>query len=339
MWNIFRPSFWKHRKAETGGVRPLVQERGKLRIGLALSAGAARGLAHVGVLEVLEEEGIEISAIGGSSMGAYIGALWAAGYSGKQLEKLAEEMSDRRKLWKLADPLLLPMEGLFRGEKAKRHLAKSLGDLKFEDLKRELLVITCDLDSGERLVVRSGSLLDAVHASCAMPGIVAPVKFHNRRCTDGGVVDPVPVGALRHYANVDVVIAVSVLPSLSDVDAGRTRPEPVLPKNIMRRGLGAVNRRVNLLASGNVVDTFRKCIRAAQIRMAEESCRRADLCIRPVYIAARWHAYDQFERFIEAGREATRARLDDIRALAAGKKIEASDGIDMATIVVGERVA
>lgn len=339
MWKIFSPSFWKRRSAEAGGGRPLTQERGKPRIGLALSSGAARGLAHVGVLEMLEEEGIEISAIGGSSMGAYVGALWAAGYSGKQLEELAAEMSDRRNLWKLADPVLLPVEGLFRGEKAKRHLARSLGELKFEDLERELLVVTFDLDSGERLVVRSGSVVDAVHASCAMPGIIAPVKFGKHRCSDGGVVDPVPVGALRHYTNVDVVIAVSVLPSLSDVDSGRTRQDDDVKRGLLRRGLSGLNRRVNLMASGNVIDTFRKSIRAAQIRMAEESCRRADLCIRPAYVATSWHAYDQFERLIEGGRAATRARLDDIRALAEGKHTTPTDGNDMATSVVGERVA
>src|SRR6187402_2960159 len=75
-----------------------------LKLGLALSSGGASGLAHIGVLQVLEENGIEIHAIAGSSMGAYIGALWAAGFSGKALEDLAAEISDRRKLWKLADP-------------------------------------------------------------------------------------------------------------------------------------------------------------------------------------------------------------------------------------------
>ena len=79
------------------------------KLGLALSSGGARGLAHVGVLQVLEENGIEIHAIAGSSMGAYIGALWAVGFSGKALEDLAAEMQDRRQLWKLADPMFPPM--------------------------------------------------------------------------------------------------------------------------------------------------------------------------------------------------------------------------------------
>ena len=115
------------------------------------------------MLEVLEEEGIEVHAIAGSSMGAYIGSLWAAGFSGVQLGELAAEMNDSRQMWKLADPLFPPLQGLFRGEKAKRHLARSLGDLKFEDLERKLLVVTFDLDTAQRLVIQKGRIIDAVH--------------------------------------------------------------------------------------------------------------------------------------------------------------------------------
>jgi len=134
--------------------RPLDKTPAKIKLGIALSSGGARGLAHVGVLQVLEENGIEIHAISGSSMGAYVGALWAAGFSGSDLVKLAEEMHDRRQLWKLADPIFPPTRGLFHGIKAKAHLERSLGDLRFEDLERKLLVITADLDSKERLVLR-----------------------------------------------------------------------------------------------------------------------------------------------------------------------------------------
>ena len=144
-----------------------------LKLGLALSSGGASGLAHIGVLQVLEENGIEIHALAGASMGAYVGALWAAGFSGNALEALAAEINDRRQLWKLADLNFPPMKGLFQGRKARAHLERSLGDLRFEDLERSLLVVTVDLDTKERLVLRRGNIAEAVHASCAMPGIVA----------------------------------------------------------------------------------------------------------------------------------------------------------------------
>ena len=298
--------------------RPL-KERGSAKLGLALSSGGASGLAHVGVLQVLEENDIEIHCIAGSSMGAYVGALWAAGFSGKELEELAEEMHDRRQLWKLADPIIPPMTGLFHGRKAKAHLERSLGDLRFEDLERRFLVITVDIDTKERIVLREGSVAEAVHASCAMPGIIAPVKINGRRCVDGGIVDPIPVGSLHRYSNADRVVAVSVIPTFDEVDSGMMDDDELPPQSLTRRGLSAINRRVNLLAPTNVVDTFRQSIRAAQIRIAHDSVKRADLCLRPEHFSATWHDYSNFERFIEAGRKITLDHLDEIRALVNSK--------------------
>ncbi len=285
------------------------------KLGLALSSGGARGLVHVGVLQVLEENDIEIHAIAGSSMGAYVGSLWAAGFSGKSLEELAAEIHDRHQLWKLADPLLPPMKGLFRGLKARAHLERSLGDLRFEDLERRLLVVTVDIDTKERLVLRSGLIAEAVHASCAMPGIVAPVMIQGRRCVDGGVIDPVPVGALQKFSDVDRIIAVSVIPTFEDVEHGRCIPVPDREPAWWKRSLSCVNRNINLLARGNMIDTFRQSIRAAQIRMAHESCKRADLCLRPEHFFAPWHDYTGFRRFIDAGRKVAEDNLDAIRAL------------------------
>ncbi len=286
------------------------------KLGLALSSGGARGLAHVGVLQVLEENGIEIHAIAGSSMGAYVGALWAAGFSGTDLEELAAEMHDRRQLWKLADPIVPPMKGLFHGLKAKAHLARSLGDLTFEDLERRLLIVTVDIDTKERLVLRSGSLVDAVHASCAMPGIIAPVRLGSHRCVDGGVVEPVPVGALEKFGGIDRILAVSVIPTFAEIDAGLANvgEEPSDPP-LWHRATSALNRNLNLLAPGNVIDTFRQSIRAAQIRLAHDSINRADLCLRPGHSSAMWHDYSNFRQFIEAGREVATRHIDDIRAL------------------------
>jgi NTE family protein len=338
MLEFFKPGFWRRKSLDPSG-RPLGEQAPfKPRLGLALCCGGARALAHVGVLEVLEQEGIEIHAIAGSSMGAYVGALWAAGYSGTHLGELAAEMNDSRQMWKLADPLFPPLKGLFRGEKAKRHLARSLGRLKFEDLERQLLVVTFDLDTAQRLVIRKGTIVDAVHASCAMPGIVAPVTIDGHRCSDGGVVDPVPVGALRKFGNVDHIIAVSTLPSLAEVESGICRLER--DETLSLRGVATVSRHTNPLASGNIGDTFRKSIRAAQIRIAADACARADLCLHPPYVQAHWHEYERFEQFIDAGRQIALAHLDQIRALTETTEPAANrfDEFDP-DLVVGECVA
>ena len=285
------------------------------KLGLALSSGGARGLAHVGVLQVLEENHIEIHAIAGSSMGSYIGALWAAGFSGHALEELAAEMHDRRQLWRLADPIFPPMKGLFHGLKARAHLERSLGDLTFEDLERQLFAVAVDIDTKERLVLRRGRIADAVHASCAMPGVIAPVTVDGHRCVDGGVIDPVPVGVLHKFSRVDRVLAVSVIPTFSDVEQGHCDYQEEPPPAWWRRVGSILNGKVNLLAPGNMIDTFRQSIRAAQIRLAHESCKRADLCLRPEHFQAPWHDYSGFRRFIDAGRQVALDHLDEIRAL------------------------
>lgn len=306
---FFRGSPRPARRARPLGEAPLP------KLGLALSSGGARGLAHVGVLQVLEENGIEIHAIAGASMGAYIGALWAVGFSGKALEDLAAEMQDRRQLWKLADPMFPPMKGLFHGHKARAHLERSLGDVCFEDLERRLLVVTVDIDTKERLVMRRGKIADAVHASCAMPGIIAPVMLNGHRCVDGGVIDPVPVGALRKFSDVDRVLAVSTIATFEDVDEGLCRHEEMPDLGPWKRLGLALNSNLNFMARGNMIDTFRQSIRAAQIRLAHESCKRADFCLRPEHFFAPWHDYAGFRRFIDAGRQAALDHLDEIRAL------------------------
>ncbi len=308
----------------------------RLKLGLALSSGGARGLAHVGVLQVLEENGIEIHAIAGSSMGAYVGSLWAAGFSGAKLGELAAEMQDRRTLWRLADPIVPPVKGLFRGLKAKAHLERSLEELKFEDLERELFVVTLDIDTKERVVISKGRISDAVHASCAMPGIIAPVVLDGRRCVDGGVVDPVPVGVLKKYSHVDRILAISVIPTFQDVEKGVCKNEHEEPRSIFRRMMSGMNQHVNLMAPGNAIDTFRQSIRAAQIRIAHDSVKGADLCLRPQHFYAPWHDYSNFTRFIEAGRKVATDNLDAIRALLnEDPQTHEDENHDM----VGERVA
>ncbi|MEY4482863.1 MAG: hypothetical protein RL693_315 [Verrucomicrobiota bacterium] len=123
------------------------------RIGLALSCGSARGLAHIGVIQVLEEENIPITAIIGSSMGAYVGALWASGMTGKELEALAAEIKDRRALRQLLDANFPPLTGFIRGHKVRNRLKRVLGEMTIEQLKRPMFIVASNLDtvSGEIL--------------------------------------------------------------------------------------------------------------------------------------------------------------------------------------------
>lgn len=285
------------------------------RIGLAISSGGAKGLAHVGVIQVLEENNIPIAAVAGSSMGAYVGALWCAGYKGEQLRELAEEIHTPERLKELSDLMIPPLKGLFGGFKAKAHLRRSIGDVTFERLIRPLFVVATDIDTHERVVCREGKVIDAVHASCAMPGVIAPVQFQGRRCVDGGVVDPVPVSVLQKFADVDAVIAISTIPSIHEIDHCVLPTDPPPKKSLLRRCCARLLRPINLLAPGNIVDTFVSSLKASQVRMAHDSCKRADIVIKPISCIGRWYDYHQYDHFIKIGRQAAEAALPQIRAL------------------------
>ena len=255
------------------------------KIGIALSCGGAKSLAHVGVIQILEENGIQVDAISGSSMGAYIGALWAAGYGGADLADLAAEIDSRRKLWKLADPIFLPRRGLVRGHKIRRLLERSLGDLRFSDLDTDLSIIATRLHSLERTVLRRGRLVDSIRASCAMPGVFVPVELGDgHEYIDGGIVSPLPV---RELIGVDKIIAVNTLP-----DARNSEPKTT-----------------------GLVGVTLDAITAAQMRLATQAGHRADLLLQPVWHEGHWRDYTNFKYYIELGREAALERLDEIRAL------------------------
>src|SRR2546428_3270068 len=149
---------------------PVEREKGRYRVGLALSSGGARGLAHIGVIQVLEENGIEVDVIAGCSMGAYIGAVWAFGHDGVAMERLARQVEHRWGLFELIDPFILPRQGFLRGEKVKSRLKCSIGDVHFSELVRPLRIVATNLTTLELAVFSSGEGAPAGHASSPVPG-------------------------------------------------------------------------------------------------------------------------------------------------------------------------
>lgn len=293
------------------------------KVGLALSCGGARGLAHVGVIQVLEEEGIPVSAIAGTSMGAYVGSLWAAGLNGSRLEALAREIKDRKTMLKLLDPLFPPSEGLIRGDKIRKHLERSLGALDFSELAVPLLVIATDIDSLSAHVFDSGSVAAAVHASSAIPGVCAPVRLNGRRYIDGGASEPMPVTLLKARFGVDVVIAVNVMPTPKDIEECRDtvfEGPPKAPRNALARGTAKFWKSINLLAYGNVIDTFRRSLMGAQLRLVAKECERADLVVHPFFCKSTWYDFENFDLYIAAGRDAAKQAIPQIRELIRASK-------------------
>ncbi len=295
-------------------VRPLGERSLRPRVGLALSSGGARGLAHVGVIQVLEENGIPVHAIAGASMGAYVGALWAAGHDGAALAAFAGEINSPRDLWRRLDLALPPVRGLFRGEMLRSRLHEALRGATFETLERELHVVAANLDTFERRIFTRGDVASAVHASAAIPGVCVPVEIDGQRYGDGGIVDPLPVGVLRR-AGCERIIAVNVLPSVEEIARGFAGTVEPPGTSWLRHALSRLNRAINVFAPGNVVEILRRSIFAAQIRMADVSSRRADFVIRPAVNRSRWHDYHRHADYIALGRKAAESVLPTLLSL------------------------
>lgn len=178
-----------------------------LRIGVALGGGGAAALAEIGALEVFREAGFEVSSVAGTSAGAVVGAAFAAGRLDEMRDALSA-MTRRRALW-LFDPRW-PRSGLFVGKSTMEFLRPFVGE-RIEDLPLPFGAVATDLETGEDVVLGSGSVIDALRASIAIPGLFAPCRIDGRWLVDGALVNPIPVSVTRTLG-ADFVIAINVLP-------------------------------------------------------------------------------------------------------------------------------
>ena len=174
------------------------------KIALALGGGAARGFAHIGVIKALESHGIVPDIVVGTSAGSLVGALYAAGYGGFDLQRTALQLDDTI----IAD-WSLPDRGFIKGEALQNFVNQAVQNRTMEKLNKPLAVVATDLQSGESVVFRTGNTGMAVRASSSVPGVFQPVSISGREYVDGGLVSPVPVRAARAMG-ADIVIAVYI---------------------------------------------------------------------------------------------------------------------------------
>ena len=173
-------------------------------IGLALGAGGARGLAHIGVIKFLKEKNVNIDIIAGTSMGSIIGGLYAAGIPVKYMEKIAEEID-----WDTLTDVTFPRKGLIKGKKILKFFEVLTQNKDFADLNIPFSAIACDIEKGDQVVINSGSVAKAIRASIAIPGVFVPFRHKNRVLVDGAVLDRVPVSTVRKMG-ADIIIAVDI---------------------------------------------------------------------------------------------------------------------------------
>jgi NTE family protein len=265
---------------------------------------------------VLEENGIEIDAIAGASMGAYIGAIWAYGLDGAMLEKLAREHESRWGLWGLVDPVLPPRRGFMRTRRVVRRLRRSIGEAHFSDLIRPLRVVATHLDTLERIVFSSGEVAEAVAASIAIPGVVVPVELDGDVYIDGGIADPLPVDVLEEMG-IEHIVAVNVIPPPERLRQWLDLAREPNGREVRRARLrDALSERINYFAHGNILDTMLQAVNGAQTRVAEAAALRADILLRPLACDAFWHDFTHPGKYIALGRKAAEDRLAELKALA-----------------------
>lgn len=177
-----------------------------MKIGIALGSGAARGWAHIGVLQALEELGIEIEVVAGCSIGSYVGAALASG----KLQELADWVTSLTE-WQVLGLMGVGLHrgGLVSGQKVFQALQDNFSEELFEQLKFPLGIVATDLYSGKEVSFTSGTIIDGVRASCAIPGLFPPIHYQGRWLVDGGVVNSIPVNLCRHLG-ADRIIAVNL---------------------------------------------------------------------------------------------------------------------------------
>jgi NTE family protein len=306
------------------------------RVGLVLGGGGARGGAHLGVLEVLEELRVPIACIAGTSMGALVGGAYAAGVSPTEIAELVgrtdwntmfddfsgrESLDIRRK--EIDDRFYSGLEfgvsregikfreGALAGEKLKlffnQLVRADLGDRPIEQLRMPLAIIATDIGTGERVAIRSGNLTSAMRASMSVPGLITPVLRENRKLVDGGLTDNLPIAEVRSLCNADIVIAVNV-------------GSPLFKPDEVKGVVTVLGQVVNLLTEQNVARS-----------MAE--LRPGDIYIRPDLGSITATAFTRQLEARASGRAAAQMAVEELKRLSATRPAYADwqDKVRLAT--------
>ncbi len=256
----------------------ILPKRKPKKIGLALGGGAARGIAHIGVLKVLKENDIPVHIIAGTSSGALFGALYAGGVS---IEEMVREST--RTGWSRLVRLILSRRGAVSAEAMEKLVYESLGYREFSRLNIPLYVIATDIKTGEQVILKDGDLALAIHASSAVPGVFAPIEIDGQLLVDGMVVNNVPANLLKALG-ADFVIAVDVIPRC------------ILGKN-----------------PENFVEVAERSIDIGLKIQARLTLRNADVVIEPVTENIGPFELSKSKLLIEMGERAAREAIESIK--------------------------
>ncbi len=219
----------------------------KIRVGLALGSGAARGWTHIGAMRALDELGIVPDIICGTSIGALVGGFHVAGFL-SDLEDWSRKLTKLRMVRYL--DFRVASNGMIAGNRLFAEMERRVGELRFEDLPRPFAVVATDLYTGHEVWYTEGRMVPAIRASFSLPGLFEPMRVDNRWVIDGALVNPVPV-SVCHALGAQIVIAINLnMPpnrngkgSFVPFGAGRLNPLPGWPNGLLRKSAGRLRRR------------------------------------------------------------------------------------------------
>lgn len=279
------------------------------RVALALAGGGARGVAHIGAIEELERRGYEIAAVAGTSMGALVGGMYAAGH----LEEFKEWMCslDRYKVFGLVD-FTFSAEGLVKGSRVIDAMKELIPDMRIEQMRLPFTAVSADLLTGREVVIERGGLYDAIRASIAIPSVFRPVHRDGMVLTDGGIVNPMPVNRVRREAG-DLLVAVDVCAPFAVEGSGAVGGSvPAAGVNVIGAGRAALRKLPSL--------NYYKLITASTEIMTQHLTRLMCRLYRPdVLVELPADRFGLFEFYrsreiAEAGAAAARQALDRFEA-------------------------
>ncbi len=274
-------------------------------VGLVLSGGGARGLAHVGVIQALDEAGYEIDLIGGTSMGALIGAAYAMDWDTGRMREMVRALSSPSKLLDYT----LPFTSLVASYKVNRILKELFGEVQIEDLWRKYFCISTNLSRAEPVIHQMGSLWEAVRASIAIPGIFVPLLRTGEVLVDGGVMNNFPVDVMRQYCEGGFVVGVNTTPkkemstdfqfspALSGWDVLWSKINPLAPK------IHAPSILSSLIRATEASSAYHNLLNLAD----------ADLLIVPAVETYGTLAFGEYEKIIEEGYRAARPAVSQLK--------------------------
>ena len=304
-------------------------------VGLVLGSGSSRGWAHIGVIEALEEEKIPIDYVAGCSIGSYVAAIYASG-SLKSLKEFVLRM-DGKKVFSYFD-VVFPRSGLLNGTKRLKELFSMHTDAAdFSDLDIPLMMVATDLASGKKVVLKSGSILNALRATMSIPGLFAPVKVKGRWLVDGGLVDPVPVGVARAL-EADVVIAVDLNSGVvsrtnrlrQNQRAAKKTGQPQAYKSELFEKLSDYYETAGINFTGRINEILGRESSTpdiietvmTSINIMQELITRINLAVEPPDILIQPHLgqlkmldFDQVDQTIEEGYVGVKDKIEAIKAL------------------------